>query len=126
MAVDTQHIMEEAEKLGKIVAQHPAISRYKQAQKAVADDAEAGRLLADLDRQIETLARQEQSGLPITDAQRSALESVQNRVVSHLKIKNLNMAQVEFVDLLRKISQTIQRQLGDQPAGGAASTQPQA
>ena len=40
--------------------------------------------------------------------------------MSHIKIKNCNMAQVEFVDLLRKISQTIQRLLGDQPAGGAS------
>jgi hypothetical protein len=76
-------------------------------------------MLADLDRQIESLARQEQSGLPITDAQRAALESVQNRVVSHIKIKNWNMAQVEFIDLLRKITQTIQRQLGDQSASAA-------
>jgi cell fate (sporulation/competence/biofilm development) regulator YlbF (YheA/YmcA/DUF963 family) len=113
MPVDTQQIMEEAEKLGKIVAQHPAVARYKQAQKAVSDDPEATRLLADMERQIETLARQEQSGLAITDAQRMALESAQNRVVSHLKIKNWNMAQVDFVDLLRKITQTIQRQLGD-------------
>jgi cell fate (sporulation/competence/biofilm development) regulator YlbF (YheA/YmcA/DUF963 family) len=120
MPVDTQQIMEEAEKLGKIVAQHPAITRYKAAQKAVADDPEAGRLLADMERQIEALSRQEQSGLPITDAQRSALEAAQNRVVSHLKIKNWNMAQVDFVDLLRKVSQTIQKQLGDQPAGGTA------
>ena len=118
MAVDTQHLMDEAEKLGRLVAQHPAVARYKQAQKSVADDPEAGRLLADMDRQIEALSRQEQSGLPITDAQRMALESSQNRVVSHIKIKNWNLAQVEFVDLLRKITQTIQRQLGDQPAGG--------
>ena len=118
MPVDTQQIMEEAEKLGKIVAQHPAVARYKSAQKAVADDPEAGRMLADMDRQIEALSRQEQSGLPITDAQRGALEAAQNRVVSHIKIKNWNLAQVEFVDLLRKISQTIQRQLGENPAGG--------
>lgn len=127
MAVDTQHIMDEAEKLGKIVAQHPAIARYKQAQKAVADDPEAARLLADMDRQFEALGRQEQAGLPITDAQRAALEASQNRVVSHLKIKNFNLAQVDFVDLLRKISQTIQKQLSDQaapPPGGAS--QPQA
>ncbi len=117
MPVETQQIMEEAEKLGKIVAQHPIIARYKSAQKAVAEDPEAGRLLADMDRQIETLARQEQAGLPITDAQRTALESTQNRVVSHLKIKNLNLAQTDFVDLLRKITQTIQRQLGDEPSG---------
>lgn len=121
MPVDTQQIMEEAEKLGKIVAQHPAIARFKQAQKALAEDPEASRLLAEMDRQIETLARQEQSGMPISDAQRASLEAAQNRVVSHIKIKNWNMAQVEFVDLLRKISQTIQRQLGDQPPGATQS-----
>jgi cell fate (sporulation/competence/biofilm development) regulator YlbF (YheA/YmcA/DUF963 family) len=119
MAVDTQQLMQEAEKLGRLVAQHPAVARYKSAQKAVADDAEAGRMLADMERQIESLSRQEQSGLPITDAQRAALESAQSRVVSHIKIKNWNMAQVEFIDLLRKITQTIQRQLGDQAAPGA-------
>jgi cell fate (sporulation/competence/biofilm development) regulator YlbF (YheA/YmcA/DUF963 family) len=119
MAVDTQQLMQEAEKLGRIVAQHPAVARYKSAQKAVADDPEAGRMLAEMDRQIEALSRQEQSGLPITDAQRAALEASQNRVVSHLKIKNWNLAQVEFIDLLRKITQTIQRQLGDQAATGA-------
>src|SRR3712207_8372927 len=113
MPVDAQQLMDEAEKLGRLVAQHPAVARYKAAQKSVADDAEAARLLADMDRQIEALSRQEQAGLPITDAQRAALESAQNRVVSHIKIKNWNMAQVEFVDLLRKISQTIQRQLGE-------------
>jgi cell fate (sporulation/competence/biofilm development) regulator YlbF (YheA/YmcA/DUF963 family) len=120
MAVDTQQLMSEAEKLGRLVAQHPAVARYKSAQKAVADDPEAGRMLADMDRQIEALSRQEQSGLPITDAQRAALEAAQNRVVSHIKIKNWNLAQVEFVDLLRKITQTIQRQLGDQAGGGTA------
>jgi cell fate (sporulation/competence/biofilm development) regulator YlbF (YheA/YmcA/DUF963 family) len=117
MPVDTQHIMEEAEKLGKIVAQHPAIAKYKAAQKAVSEDAEATRMLGDMERQIEALGRQEQAGMPITDAQRMALETAQNRVVSHIKIKAWNMAQVEFVDILRKISQTIQKQLVDEPAG---------
>ncbi len=119
MPVDTDQIMQEAEKLGQLVAQHPAIARYKQAQKAVAEDPEAGRLLADFDRQLETLGRQEQSGMPVTDAQRMQLESLQGRIISHIKIKALNMAQVEFVDLLRKVTQTIQRPLSDQPPGGA-------
>jgi cell fate (sporulation/competence/biofilm development) regulator YlbF (YheA/YmcA/DUF963 family) len=119
MPVDTDQIIAEAEKLGQLVAQHPAIARYKQAQKAVADDPEAGRLLADFDRQLETLGRQEQSGMPVTDAQRMGLESLQGRIISHIKIKALNMAQVEFVDLLRKVTQTIQKPLADQPPGGA-------
>lgn len=121
MAVETEQIMQEAEKLGQLVAQHPAVARYKQAQKSVAEDPEAGRLLADFDRQLETLGRQEQSGMPVTDAQRMQLESLQSRIISHIKIKALNMAQVEFVDLLRKITQTIQRPLADAPQGGAAA-----
>ena len=120
MAVDTEQLMQEAEKLGQLVAQHPAVARYKQAQRAVAEDPEAGRLLADFDRQLETLGRQEQAGMPVTDAQRMQLESLQSRIISHIKIKALNMAQTDFVDLLRRITQTIQRPL----AGGAGAGGP--
>ncbi len=118
MPTDTQTILDEAEKLSQLLADHPAVSRYKAAQKSVADDPEAGRMLADFDRQIETLARQEQQGVPVSDTQRAGLETLQSRIVSHIKIKNLNMAQVEFIDLLRKVNQTIQRQLSE--VSGAA------
>jgi cell fate (sporulation/competence/biofilm development) regulator YlbF (YheA/YmcA/DUF963 family) len=120
MPVDTQQIMEAAENLGKLLAQHPAVEKYKQAQRAVAEDPEAGRMLAEFDRQIETLGRLEQSGVAVTDAQRMQLETLQSRIVSHIKIKALNMAQVEFVDLLRKVGQTYQRPLMETGGGGAA------
>ena len=121
MPTDTQQLIDEAEKLGQLVSQHPAVAKYKQAQQAMAEDADAKRMLADFDRQIETLGRQEQSGLAVTDAQRMQLESLQTRIVSNPKIKALNAAQVEFVDLLRRITQTIQRQVLDvQGAAGAA------
>ena len=120
MAVETDQIIQEAERIGQLVAQHPAVARYKQAQKSVAEDPEAGRLLADFDRQLETLARQEQAGMPVTDAQRMGLESLQGRIISHIKIKYLNMAQVEFVDLLRRVTQTIQRQVMYVPGAAAA------
>jgi cell fate (sporulation/competence/biofilm development) regulator YlbF (YheA/YmcA/DUF963 family) len=119
MPVDTQQIMDEATKLGQLVAQHPAISRYKEARRAVDQDAEASRMLAELDRQIENLTRQSQAGMPPTDAQQQQLEALQGRIVSHIKIKALNLAQVEFIDILRKVSQTIQRQVADNPAGAA-------
>ena len=122
MPVDTQQILADAEKLGQLVAQHPAVARYKDAQRAVAGDPDAGRLLSEFDRTLESLGRQEQSGMPVTDAQRMQLEGLQGRIASHLKIKALNLAQVEFVDLLRKVTQTIQAQLqGNGAAGGAAA-----
>src|SRR6185312_6924887 len=73
MPVDTQQIMDEASKLGDLVGQHPAVTRYKDARKAVEQDAEANRLMAEFDRQIETLDRQQRSGLPVTDAQQQSL-----------------------------------------------------
>jgi len=85
----------------------------------VMEDPEASRLFGDFDRQIESLARQEQSGMPITDAQRMQLESLQSRIASHIKIKNLNMAQVEFMDLLRKVSQQWQRPLAEASGTGS-------
>ena len=118
MPADTTQILAEADKLGQLVATHPAVERYKQAQKAVTDDPDANRAMADFERQLETLARQEQSGMPVTDAQRQQLEAVQSRIVSNIKVKALNMAQVEFVDLLRKVGQIIQRPVAG--AGGAA------
>jgi cell fate (sporulation/competence/biofilm development) regulator YlbF (YheA/YmcA/DUF963 family) len=121
MPTDTQTILDAAEKLSQLVADHSAVARYKSAQKSVAEDPEAGRLLSEFDRQIETLGRQEQQGVPVSEPQRAQLESLQSRIVSHIKIKNLNMAQVEFIDLLRKVNQTIQKPLTEM-SGAAPGT----
>jgi cell fate (sporulation/competence/biofilm development) regulator YlbF (YheA/YmcA/DUF963 family) len=126
MPVDTQQILDEAEKVGRLVAQHPAVEKYKQAQRSLAEDPDASRLLAEFDRQLETLGRQEQQGMGVTDAQRRQLEGLQGQIVSHIKIKALNMAQVEFMDLLRRVTQTIQRPIfeGEAAPGGASAASP--
>ena len=121
MPADTNQILAEADKLGQLVAQHPAVERYKNAQRAVAEDPDANRTMAEFERQLESLARQEQTGMPVTDAQRQQLENLQSRIVSNVKVKNLNMAQVEFIDLLRKVNQAVQSKVveaGGMGAGG--------
>ena len=119
MPADTTQILAEADKLGQLVAQHPAVDRYKQAQKAVADDPDTNRAMAEFERQYETLIRQEQSGMPTTDAQRQQLEAAQSRIVSNIKVKALNMAQVEFMDLLRKVNQATLGKVMEAGGGGA-------
>jgi cell fate (sporulation/competence/biofilm development) regulator YlbF (YheA/YmcA/DUF963 family) len=109
MPVDTTQVLEAAAKLGQLLKEHPAVEKFKSAQKSVSEDIEASRLLADFERQAESLVRQEQQGRPVTDAQRMQLESLQSKIVSHIKIKNLNMAQMEFTDLLRKIGDAYKR-----------------
>ncbi len=60
----------------------------------------------------------------ITDAQRQQLESLQTRIVSNIKVKALNLAQVEFMDLLRKVTQTVQRPLTEAAAGASGNGGP--
>jgi cell fate (sporulation/competence/biofilm development) regulator YlbF (YheA/YmcA/DUF963 family) len=122
MASDIPEILTAAEKLGKLVVDHPVIARYKDTQRAVAQDAEATKLMGDFGKQIETLARQEQSGMPVTDAQRQQLEAIQTRLASNLKVKALNLAEYEFTDLLRKVSQTWQRPVAETTGTGRAPT----
>ncbi|HZZ44482.1 MAG TPA: YlbF family regulator [Tepidisphaeraceae bacterium] len=119
MPADINDILSLATQLGDLVASHPAVNKYKDAQKLVSTDPDATRLLSEFDRQIESLSRQESTGMPVTDAQRRSLETLQSQIMSHIKIKNLNMAQVDFVDLLRKVNQTWQSKLTD--ANGAAA-----
>src|SRR5688572_21775198 len=119
MPTDTQSILDAAEKIGQMVKDHPSFERYRSAAKAVSDDPEAGRLVNDFNRHLESLMRQEQSGMPVTDAQHQQLEALQQRIASHLKMKALHLAQVEFYDLMRKITQTIQKPLAEVSAGGA-------
>jgi cell fate (sporulation/competence/biofilm development) regulator YlbF (YheA/YmcA/DUF963 family) len=111
MPTDTQQILDAADKLGDLVAQHPAVAKYKDAQKMIASDPDASRLLNEFNRLLENLARSEQSGLPPTDAQRKQLETLQTQIMSHIKIKALNMAHVDFYDLLRKVTQAIHKPL---------------
>lgn len=122
MPTDTPEIIQAAEKLGQLIAQHPAVSKFREAQKSVTADPEASRLMGEFGRQLETLARQEQSGSGITDAQRQQLEALQSRIASNLKVKAMNLAEFEFTDLLRKVSQTWQKPLADgsRPAAAGA------
>lgn len=118
MPADTKEILEHAEKLGKLLVDHPAVAKYKAAQKSVSEDADARGALGDFNRMLEALSRQEQQGLSITDAQKTSLEQLQARLAGNLKVKALNIAQMDFMDLLRKVSEAWQKPLG--PAEGAA------
>ncbi|HRK30502.1 MAG TPA: YlbF family regulator [Tepidisphaeraceae bacterium] len=122
MPADTKDILAHAEKLGQMLVDHPAVEKYKAAQKAIADDTDARSLMGDFNRMIEALARQEQQGLSITDAQRLSLEALQTKLASNIKVKAMNIAQMDFMDLLRKVSESWQKPLGGAMGGAAAES----
>lgn len=113
MPTDTQSIIDAAEKLGKLITEHPALQRYSEAQKAVAADPETSRLFQQFDQEVAAMSQQEQSGQPLSAQQKQRLQGLQTMIASNLKVKAFSIAQVEMTDLLRKVSQAWQRPIAE-------------
>lgn len=117
---DSQNqIMDAARKLGELVARHPAIKKYVEAQEALAKDADATRLLNDFERRAAVLMRNEQVGQVVGEAERRDLEALQAQIASNLRVKAFSIAQTDMTDLLRKVSQTWQRPVAEAQGGAA-------
>ena len=124
MPADTQTIVDAAEKLGKLITEHPVLQKYADAQKAVASDPETSRLFQQFDAEVAKLSQLEQAGQQMTEAQQMRLQQMQQVIASNLKVKAFTIAQVELTDLLRKVSQAWQKPVAEAQAGqrsGAAA-----
>ncbi len=117
-------IMSTARKLGDLVAKHPTIRKYADAQEALSRDTDATRLLGEFERKAQVLMRNEQMGQPVTESERRELEQLQQQIASNIRVKAYSIAQTDMTDLLRKVSQAWQRPVaeaqGAQEAPGAA------
>ena len=113
MAVDTQQILQSAEKLGGFSSSipPPSVSRPpRRPWPKTPTPADCSRISSGNSK---PWAARNSRDAPSPMPSAWQIEGLQAKIVSHIKIKNLNLAQVEFVDLLRKISQTYQRPLAD-------------
>lgn len=120
MPADTQSILDAAAKVGDLLAQHPAVEKFKQSQKALADDPAAAKMLAEFNSVLTQISHNERAGLPPTEEQRKKYELLQQQIAGHLKFKSYSIAEYELTDLLRKISQTWQKPLARQPGAAGA------
>lgn len=103
----TQDILKAAQDLGKMVAQHEAALRVESAVKLLQADMESQRLLADFNRLMQALAQKEASGRPIEVDDKRKLESLQNSIVKNPTLRQFQIAQMDYLDLLRKIDEII-------------------
>jgi cell fate (sporulation/competence/biofilm development) regulator YlbF (YheA/YmcA/DUF963 family) len=119
----TADIDKAAKDLGEMIADHPAARRFDEAAKALDSDVQAQRLMNDFNRAIQALAEKQASQKPIEVADKHKLEQLQTQVATNLKVQALQKAQMDYVDLLRKVVTTITAEAGgvepEAAAGGA-------
>jgi cell fate (sporulation/competence/biofilm development) regulator YlbF (YheA/YmcA/DUF963 family) len=97
-----------ADKLGKSIAESDAGRKYRQARQQMQSDAEAHELMQQFQQHVEKLQRSEQAGQPIEVEDKNTLEELQGKLAANPKVKTFTEAQMDYMDLIRQVSQRIQ------------------
>ncbi|MCB9854958.1 MAG: YlbF family regulator [Phycisphaerales bacterium] len=112
-------IIADAAALGKKIASHPKMKAFVASVDALKADGEAESLLKkyqEKSREIDTKASQ---GKPVEVDEKRELADLQKKVASNDKIKAMIRCETDYLDLMRRINDAIDRAAAE--AHGAAS-----
>ena len=104
-------IVELAERLGKAIADSPQAKAYRDARAGLNQQPAVLKLLQEFQAQSEKVARLEEENRPIEVGDKHKLQSLHEQLIGNDVFKKYTMAQMEYVDLLRKVSQAMDAQL---------------
>ena len=113
-----QDILEQAAKLGELIAEHDASKQLEAAAKAFDADVTSQRAMTDYQRHAQSLQQKAAQGAPIEVEDKRKLEELQQAVVTNPLLANMQRAEMDYTDLLRKVDAAI---VG---AGGAVAQPP--
>lgn len=103
----TQEILDAAGELGKLIVSHSVAGKLDESVKALRADVEAQRTLTDYQRHLTTVAEKEAAGKPIEVDDKKKLETLQNEVIRNPVLRNFQLAQMDYLDLMRQVDSAI-------------------
>ncbi len=106
-------ITELAERLGKAIAQSRQASDLQAARDAMAKEPETEKLLNEFHEHSEKLAALEARNKPVEVDDKHKLQEMHGKLIASETFKKFTAAQVEYIDLMRKVNQAIQRQIAE-------------
>ncbi len=112
-----KEILEQATKLGEMLASHEAFKKLTSATTAFENDVASQRVFADYQRFAQTLQHKAQQGQPIEVGDKRKLEELQQAVITNPLLANMQRAEMDYVDLLRKVDGAIVGAGGGLPQG---------
>lgn len=102
-----QDIIEQARRLGKAIADSPQAAKLRQARQAVQQEPETLKLMEQYQEQSRKLGELQQQQKPIEVDDKRRLQELHDQLVASDTFKQLNAAQVEYVDLMRKVDEAL-------------------
>ncbi len=115
-----EEILDQAAKLGQMIAGSPEAGKLKQAQQALEAEPELKQLLQDTQQHMDKMSQLESSGQPIEVDDKRRLQELQNQLIASETFKQFTAGQVEYVDLMRKVNEAMRRELREVEEGPQA------
>lgn len=106
-------ILQLAERLGKAIASSPQVAKLREARKALAAEAGTATLLADYQQHADKVAGLEAEQKPVEAEDKRKLQELHDTLVASDSFKKYTASQVEYVDLMRTVNDTIRQSLGE-------------
>ncbi len=113
MEKNVEAIIEQAKKLGKAIAGSPQAAALRAARAEIDKHDDVKKTLSEFQQHIQKVARLEEENKPIEVEDKHKLQELQDRLLASDVFKKFTEAQVEYVDLMRKVNQALQEQLGE-------------
>lgn len=110
-----------ARELGRKMAEHERAQLLWKAQRAVNEDTEAIALLEDYQKQAEKIQKLENENKPIEVEDKHKLREIEENISLNDKLRELTRRQVDFVEMTRKVKQTIDAELLPEQKNQAAA-----
>jgi len=105
----TEQIEQAATELGKLIGAHPHAQAMAAVQAELGQDADTMQLITDLNEHSQALAEKQQNQQPIEVNDKHKLDTLQQQMAANPLVGRLQMAQMDYVDLLRRVNEAIER-----------------
>jgi cell fate (sporulation/competence/biofilm development) regulator YlbF (YheA/YmcA/DUF963 family) len=115
----TEQILKAASDLGKLIQQHASTKRVAESGTKLQKDTEALRLINDLNRLMSKISEKEMTGKPIEPAEKQQLQTLQSTVARNATLREYQLAQMDYLDIMRAVDQAMSGEADEAPAGVA-------
>ena len=106
-------IIELAQRLGKEISESTQADNLRTAREEMRKQGEITQLLKDYQTQAEKIAKLEQENKPVEVDDKHKLQELHGKLVASDVFKKFTAAQVEYIDLMRQVNETLQKQLAE-------------
>ena len=112
-----EEILRLAERLGKAIADSTQAQKLRQVRASLAEKKDIEELLDQYRQQADKIARLQAENSPVEVDDKHKLEQLSDKLAASDVFKQFTAAQVDYIDLMRKVNEALSGQLADTEAG---------